>query len=883
MRLRTLPISQVGCAASARASSAASSSSLSSSTCCTRASQATHAGAALGNRLPSPYPCLPTSSASSSRALFASRSFFTSSALSGVSAAAASASAPATHAPDRRQADEEEEQIGAAILNPPGRKHTLPAKRPKKKSAVARGKEPARKPQRYTDYTNVGRGATAQSSREALEFALDQLRKYNALADDMVHACSRDGHLSKITPRGLQHAMLAFGQAETRLGPSLFLAKQAEDAPSTSKSKLRKDDHAFAMTMLAKLKKRLTALINRFCKATRDQDVFAFSAALTQTETRSFGFRDVRLYNTMLNLSLGHLDDTTLFRIIMDALKRRHIRPNDITLTILLQHASRRRDASLAQAVVQLGTKMLDSLPEPAKDSWSAWNLTPAPESSAAEASQSIPLDEHNAKPSLPAGRATASRLQSHPIIRLIERSIQTSDSHLTLVLIELLYSFERDAFLPLSRSKTNSRYRRPWPRIGASTMALHLYPSLRRRPGEPSTATPILSASSGRTSQHSADAAIVDSVGTSSTIPLPGKIPLPQYHPMVLTAMLTAAAHEGRLSMIDRLWHLLKTLSLQSLHSASSLTSSPSGGRPQQVLARNPSSDKPWRIPVRAATTYMKALAAVIARDPVFWESRGRSGAASSSSAASEAIRVGQARARRARSRSSEARAAAARQTLARCYLFLRQHWGLASHHAPASTREHGSTSPCPPPRDASGQETEERRRAPANETPDLYFFTVMLNTLVPRQDGPLAFADWRMVTTRFRKRYPDGLPPPPPPPPAPTKSPASRGGVEDLRAPASATAEHEAGACPSSSSSSSSSASSDAVLELMLATSTSSPHQQQDSRRRHSRRRWRRRRRRVSPSLLPSSGGGRQLEIELTRLVLADMQALGIEMPRR
>ncbi|KAE8243632.1 hypothetical protein A4X06_0g6183 [Tilletia controversa] len=769
-------------------------------------------------------------------------------------------------------------------------------KKKEKKSSVAKGKEPI--PEHTTDDMLLRIEAAANQrqqdshpAQDALRHVLDQLRKYNTIADDLVHICNHDRKLAQITPLGLHHALLAFGQAENRLREAMRLAKRAETQPSSSKMTLRnsnRDDYIFAEAMLAKLKKRLAVLAYRFCQVRRDADVSALSPSPTHDAyTHIFGYRDIRLYNTLLNLALGYLNDVRLFQHVMDALKRRQIVPNNITLTILLQHAGRRKNPTLAKAVVQLGIKMFDAVPQDARATWAEWT----PHDS--DATSTTTPETTRSTTTTTTARLSPPRVQSHPVMRLITSAIHTSDSHLLLALLTLLDTFETEIF-SLRSAKRGKKYSlpRPWPRISIAATALAMYPSLRRRGAGGAVPSHRYLGSARRQylgldrSSSSSSRTRTRPAGLDREMDMDLDRALPQHSPFVITAVLTALVHEGRFSMISRVWALMKDLSRQSERSQGS-----SSGQEQEQEQERGHKQVPWLIPVRAATTYMKAVSAIIAQDPRFQLSRSAGiilppGTSSSSSSASSYPAAGAGDSRRSSAvvvgsrrkfggwpadvrlaRAAEVRSAAARHNLARCYLFLRRHWGIASSPASACTSAATSqrASPPPPPSVRSSASTTTDARADQvqivnKEKPDRYFFAVLLNAVLPRYDGPLAFVDWRMVMMRLHKRFPGRrLPPPAPAPPRTMRgreedtSAAVRVGDALFARPAPTEKHRREGDVSSSSSSSTA----QTVAQLVRLGND------------------RKTRRRIPVGLL--SGG--QLELELTRLVLADMAALGIE----
>ncbi|KAE8224233.1 hypothetical protein CF319_g2852 [Tilletia indica] len=726
--------------------------------------------------------------------------------------------------------------------------------KPKKKSSTAKGKEPVRSPPFKTTRDPLLRlGHAHQLSQKAahksLLYVLDQLKKYNTVADNLVHICAHDRKLSTITSRSLQHALLAFGQAETHLHDAMLRARETENQPSSSKVTLQgnsRDDYAFALTLLDKLKKRLRTLIDRFCATRCDVDVNKLSPSQTtnahspsdsepnSSSSSSFGFRDIRLYNTMLNLALGQLNDVRLFQSVMFALQRRQITPNNITLTILLQHAGKRKDARLARAVVRLGLKMVDM--GCGSSAWTAWKPASDTIKPSTRNSTAIELEEEGAETSI--GRISPTRVQSHPVMRLINSAIQTNDPHLLLALLALLDTFETEVFghgLAAARgaASTTRPLHRPWPRISMSAMTLSLYPRLRgsaaltsnRHLGFGSAA-----AGSERTGVHQQPPRN-GGTGRSLLAGLtPSDLDLPQHSPIVLTAVLTALAHEGRMSMISRVWALMKRLSLlgsRQIQIESDVEGEEEGeARRVRNKKEGGAAKAGWLIPVRAATTYMKTVTAIIARDPIFRSNRSNpptvAGVQSQPGYLLE------------QTRAAEARSDAARYHLVRCYLFLRRHWGINPTSPSSSTRNR-------------------KPQQEAHEKPDNYFFAVVLNAILPRYDGPLSFVDWRMVLMRLKKRFPHGVPP------ASVQSRARVGlGVGGVGESLMGTAFRQE------------------VSSRSLARLVSLNGGREGGRGRLVRRSGGG----VSPRSGLGSGSGKgELELEMTRLLLADMASLGIK----
>ncbi|KAE8251640.1 hypothetical protein A4X13_0g3905 [Tilletia indica] len=726
--------------------------------------------------------------------------------------------------------------------------------KPKKKSSTAKGKEPVRSPPSKTTRDPLLRlGHTHQLSQKAahksLLYVLDQLKKYNTVADNLVHICAHDRKLSTITSRGLQHALLAFGQAETHLHDAMLRARETENQPSSSKVTLQgnsRDDYAFALTLLDKLKKRLRTLIDRFCATRCDADVNKLSPSQPTNTTHSpsdsepnfssssssFGFRDIRLYNTMLNLALGQLNDVRLFQSVMFALQRRQITPNNITLTILLQHAGKRKDARLARAVVRLGLKMVDmGCSNSSSSAWmTAWKPASDTIKPSTRNSTAIELEEGGAETSI--GRTSPSRVQSHPVMKLVNNAIQTNDPHLLLALLALLDTFETEVFghgLAAARGASTTRpLHRPWPRISMSAMTLSLYPRLRgsaaltsnRHLGFGSAA-----AGSERTGvHHQQQPPRNGGTGRSLLAGLTASdLDLPQHSPIVLTAVLTALAHEGRMSMISRVWALMKRLSLlgsRQIQIESDVEGEEEGEARRVRNKKEGAAKAGWLIPVRAATTYMKTVTAIIARDPIFRSNRSNLPTAAGGQPQPGYLLE--------QTRAAEARSDAARYHLVRCYLFLRRHWGIN------------------PPSLSS-----QNRRPQPQERPDNYFFAVVLNAILPRYDGPLSFVDWRMVVMRLKKRFPHGVPP------ASVQSRARVGlGVGGVGESLMGTAFRQE------------------VSSRSLARLVSLNGGREGGRGRLVRRSGGG----VSPRSGSGSGKG-ELELEMTRLLLADMASLGIK----
>ncbi|KAE8212058.1 hypothetical protein CF327_g4275 [Tilletia walkeri] len=807
MRLRKLPISHVSCA---------------SSSCSSRSTHAASfvvplTAAAAAAHTPGPSPSSSSSSSASRRALFGRSgvaatsltaaantapsipaltrtSAFTSTTVLSQQAQALEKEASAdfsgaehttqtlSHDTNKSASSSSKAAVVRQAANPPtakdkGKEEAVPAEdhrnqqtsptleaqqKPKKKSSTAKGKEPVRSPPKPTRDPLLRLGHTHQLSQKAahksLLYVLDQLKKYNTVADNLVHICAHDRKLSTITSRGLQHALLAFGQAETHLHDAMLRARETENQPSSSKVTLQgnsRDDYAFALTLLDKLKKRLRTLIDRFCATRCDVDVNKLSPSQTtnahspsdsepnSSSSSSFGFRDIRLYNTMLNLALGQLNDVRLFQSVMFALQRRQITPNNITLTILLQHAGKRKDARLARAVVRLGLKMVDM--DCSSSAWTAWKPASDTIKPSTRNSTAIELEEEGAETSI--GRTSPSRVQSHPVMKLINSAIQTNDPHLLLALLALLDTFETEVFghgLAAARgaASTTRPLHRPWPRISMSAMTLSLYPRLRgsaaltsnRHLGFGSAAA----AGSERTGVHHQQPPRNGGTGRSLLAGLTASdLELPQHSPIVLTAVLTALAHEGRMSMISRVWALMKRLSLLGSRQTQ-IESDVEGeeeGEARRVRNKKEGAAKAgWLIPVRAATTYMKTVTAIIARDPIFRSNRSNLPTAAGGQPQPGYLLE--------QTRAAEARSDAARYHLVRCYLFLRRHWGIN-------------------PPSPSSQRRKPQPQQEAHEKPDNYFFAVVLNAILPRYDGPLSFVDWRMVLMRLKKRFPHGVPP--------------------------------------------------------------------------------------------------------------------------
>ncbi|KAE8230892.1 hypothetical protein CF326_g4098 [Tilletia indica] len=725
--------------------------------------------------------------------------------------------------------------------------------KPKKKSSTAKGKEPVRSPPFKTTRDPLLRlGHTHQLSQKAahksLLYVLDQLKKYNTVADNLVHICAHDRKLSTITSRSLQHALLAFGQAETHLHDAMLRARETENQPSSSKVTLQgnsRDDYAFALTLLDKLKKRLRTLIDRFCATRCDVDVNKLSPSQTtnahspsdsepnssSSSSSSFGFRDIRLYNTMLNLALGQLNDVRLFQSVMFALQRRQITPNNVTLTILLQHAGKRKDARLARAVVRLGLKMVDMGCSSSSSAWTAWKPASDTIKPSTRNSTAIELEEEGAETLI--GRTSPSRVQSHPVMKLINSAIQTNDPHLLLALLALLDTFETEVFghgLAATRgaASTTRPLHRPWPRISMSAMTLSLYPRLRGS----------AALTSNRHLGFGSAAAAAERTGVHQQPPRNGgtgrsllagltasDLELPQHSPIVLTAVLTALAHEGRMSMISRVWALMKRLSLlgsRQIQIESDVEGEEEGEARRVRNKKEGAAKAGWLIPVRAATTYMKTVTAIIARDPIF-----RSNRSNPSTAAAGQPQPGYLL---EQTRAAEARSDAARYHLVRCYLFLRRHWGI-NPPSPSTQRRKPQQQP--------------------QEKPDNYFFAVVLNAILPRYDGPLSFVDWRMVLMRLKKRFPHGVPP------ASVQSRARVGlGVGGVGESLMGTAFRQE------------------VSSRSLARLVSLNGGREGGRGRLVRRSGGG----VSPRSGSGSGKG-ELELEMTRLLLADMASLGIK----
>ncbi|KAL9936946.1 hypothetical protein V8E36_004181 [Tilletia maclaganii] len=670
------------------------------------------------------------------------------------------------------------------------------------------------------------------------------LVQYNIHADELIRMCSKDRQIYRYTPRKLQLTLLAFGQAQQRAQAQLALPRPMSSEASSSRVTLRvlaQNERILADELLTKLNKRLRVLIFRFCHQKRDADIDAYIPR-SADESESFGFRDIRLYNTMLNISLGYLGDIQLFRNVMFALKRRTIPPNNITLTILLQHAAKRKDTALAADVVRLGLKLADLFGQDTAGAWSAWRQGNADSAAQAQSAVDGWLED--------AGRAVKTQLQQHPICRLLTYSIRCVDSHLMLALIEIADVFELAA-RPSgpSREPEPGCPARPWPQIKMATLFFYLYPFLRRgqiptiaadtrvRNRSITSADPRLrnrSRARLRLSHH-------PDWGRARDLAL-----LPQHTPAVLTAALTALVHEGRFSRVHRLWDWMKRLSaLSSKQAASPATSEleRAGQTGDQV-----DGGAVWQIPVRAATVYLTAITTYIRRETLREKIAASASSRASDITISSPVGLGISTFSTTGSLAARARANDARQAVMRCYLSLRQHWRLdipapAKEQQPRAKQKRNTH-----PIKATGKP--KTKRPGHREKPDRYFYAVLLNSLVPRHDGPLAFVDWRMAMIRLRKRFPDLV----------EQASASQGGRRKI------TTDRE-----------------DKTSKLSLRpvkhdeTVEQDTHHTRGTGAKHGRLRWGRRQYIAG---LPS--GGKDDLVQTLQLVLSDMQAVGIEATR-
>ncbi|KAK0548902.1 hypothetical protein OC846_002515 [Tilletia horrida] len=686
----------------------------------------------------------------------------------------------------------------------------------KGKNKAVEEPQPIRLPNRASLRT-PDKGADPQA---ALLFALSQLHKYNHSADTLAKACGRPGGLDTYKPYAIQKALLAFGKARSQLKRSLMEASVTLYQPSTSQFPMRpiselRDDYHAAEYLLNMLDKRLRAIISRICDARRDEEIEQSAPG----PSSQVGYKDIRIYNVMLNLTLGYLDDVPLFRTVMIALDRRQIQPNRATLTVILQHACRRRDVHLVKAGVQLGLNMLE-VGEPSDSDANSSTPTSSNTMLRNDLASSHNLPRTKSALNLARLNPKHPRSHSHPLVRLIAKSVQARDSYMLVALIETLDTF---GIPHRSSSAAEHTWKTPWPILSASSIASLLYPGLHSRGRSDLSLANNTAAGLGEEIVKE-DQGRSSNANAGSLLHRPGNVQdgLPQYHPYVLTAVLTALSNEGRTTLVTRLWKLIKQLSQHSLDAASTPGSTDHGTpiskskksqkreTQQSTTELDPvtfaktflgakakfgrgAQRQGWLIPVRAATVYAKSLtlflvshAGVVRRKAtrgLGLKRTGRSHVAgltspSSPSAAVAAVRTMSEQAVGTRSRqvrtgmerTCRRRAAVAHAALATCYLFLRKHWGLEDASAPRQDRcstddssEAGTGSQLPAGNTTDSDLNSSQPKAsprPGSDLPDKYFFAVMLNCWLPRHDGPLPFVDWRMIVSRLRKRFPDGFP---------------------------------------------------------------------------------------------------------------------------